>query len=295
MCSSLEEFPAQSQHTHTMAAARAKDTKGLRAKETEKTDTPQSDDAQATPSWLAPVLVLAVWGSFLLFGWATEALTRSKYKYTNEAGEEQTEKFKFTSVMTLAQCSFNSIIAVLVLISQGKFNFLGGVKLYHWLIVAGGLLGAHKFGYGALAYIPFSLQVMVKSAKTIPVLIGDVIIAGARPKFNKLVEVFMLTVGIVWFLYNKPSKKGGGESSYDNLAFGLGMAALALVCDGLYGPYQNRIINVHKPKPTSWHMMLNANFWQALMCIPFCMYPKQGWRHNQLKNTSACIYLSFLF
>merc|ERR1719498_314026 len=28
--------------------------------------------------------------------------------------------------------------------------------------------------------------------------------------------------------------------------------------------------------------MLNANFWQALMCIPFCLYPKQGSNELQL-------------
>jgi drug/metabolite transporter (DMT)-like permease len=253
-----------------------------KGKKTKAVAATKDDDAfnQEHSPFLLPSLVIGVWGSFLLFGWATEALTRTKYEDANG----NVEVFKFTSVMTIVQCACNSIVAAVAVLATGNtgvkegknggkpLGFLAGVPILDWCAVAGGLLGAHKFGYGALAYIPFPLQVMVKSAKTIPVLIGDVVIAKARPKLHEIVEVIMLTLGIVWFLYFKPSKKKGADFSMDsNMLFGIGMAMCALVCDGFYGPYQNKIVK--KYQPTSWHMMLNANSWQGLMCLPLCLLP----------------------
>lgn len=38
---------------------------------------------------------------------------------------------------------------------------------------------------------------------------------------------------------------------------------LALLCDGVYGPYQNKIINSYKP--SAYHLMFNMNFWEGMV------------------------------
>lgn len=77
------------------------------------------------------------------------------------------------------------------------------------MIVALAYLGAHKFGLWSLLYIPFPLQVLVKSCKTIPVMIGEIVLAGSRPGASKIMSVVVLTAGIGLFMLFKPSKKAG--------------------------------------------------------------------------------------
>jgi UDP-galactose transporter B1 len=121
------------------------------------------------------VLVVGTLVSFVMFGVAQEALTKTKY------GDEA-EKFTYTTFLVVLQSVGNALVAgLLLLVTYGsKTSFSAQVPLKEWLIVAIAYLGAHKFGLWSLLYIPFPLQVMVKSCKTIPVMAGEIVLAGSR-------------------------------------------------------------------------------------------------------------------
>ena len=76
-----------------------------------------------------------------------------------------------------------------------KTKLNGGVPLKEWIIVALGYFGAHKFGLAALLYIPFPMQVICKSCKAIPVMLGERFIAGKRHPLSKQMGVMCMCVG----------------------------------------------------------------------------------------------------
>jgi len=207
------------------------------------------------------VLSVGVWVSFIAFGWAQETLTSHQY------GADK-DRFEHTSSLVLLQSVGNALVAyVALLITRGpNVSVTGGVPMRDWLIAALGYLGAHKFGLEALKYIIFPLQVVVKSCKSIPVMAGEVVIAGVKHSAAKRMSVLLLTLGVIMFTLAAPAKKGSQAFQLDRkTVIGLVLVFLALVCDGIYGPYQNRIAN--KYKVSEFHLMLNMNVWQGLFSL----------------------------
>eukprot|EP00501_MAST-03F_sp_TOSAG23-6_P001287 GSMAST32.ASY1.ANO1.1335.1 assembled CDS len=217
-------------------------------------------------------LVLGVWITFLFFGKAQESLTRTEFGVYGE-------RFRFMTFLIVAQSVGNSFIAAIILLSRygRKVQFGAGVKTSEWFIVALGYLGAHKFGLWSLLYIPFPLQVLVKSCKTVPVMFGEVLLGKAKLSLKKVVGVVLVTVGIaVFMLFKSSTKKVKGQATFDYFSADMAKGCLlilgALFCDGLYGPYQNKIVvdaTNAKPNdeyiiPSAHHLMFNMNFWQGI-------------------------------
>jgi len=214
-------------------------------------------------------LMVGVWVSFTVFGWATEALTSKPYGSANE-------KFHFTWSLVLLQSVGNSIVGAAMIYITGAGSLTGGVPAKDWLIAGGAYLGAHKFGLLSLGYIIFPMQVLVKSCKAIPVMFGEVLFEReVKITTGKLVSVAMLCAGVVVFTFGKGSKKGEKFELDDKMITGLFFVLLALLCDGVYGPYQNRIKTKAKAAGnhiTGYHNMFNMNIWQGVLALGFCLF-----------------------
>ena len=200
--------------------------------------------------------VLGVWLSFVAFGWALEALTRTEF------GAEK-ERWAFYNVLILLQCVGNALVAATALLVTGQ-SLTGGVRSQSYALVGAAMLGAHKFGIGALRYVTYPMQVLCKSCKPVPVLVGEVLVAGQRHKPHKFIAVLLLVGGVATFMLNRPGKgaKGAVFEWNENTAWGLCLLAAALCCDGLYGPYQNYLKKKH-PAMKGLHLMLNVNVWEG--------------------------------
>jgi len=207
-------------------------------------------------------LTLAVWVAFIFFGYALENLTRTKF---------EGEKFKGSNSLVCVQGFISTILAaILLLATEGrKVSWSAGVPMRDWLIVSAGFVGAHLFGYSALRYIIYPMQVIFKSCKLIPVMAGEYVFANTVPTLKKVVEVVLICVGVSMFTFFKSS---GKKKSVDmeNMGFGIMLACGALLCDGIYGPYQNRIIK--KYKPTSFHLMFNMNLYETIFSFIIVCY-----------------------
>mmetsp|Transcript_44142 Transcript_44142/g.127391 ORF Transcript_44142/g.127391 Transcript_44142/m.127391 type:complete len:328 (+) Transcript_44142:69-1052(+) len=211
-------------------------------------------------------LAVGVWVTFTVFGMATEALTSTEY------GDKK-EKFSFTWSLVLIQSVGNTIVATLALKLTGATSLSGGIRFTDWMIAGGAYLGAHKFGLLSLHYIIFPMQVLVKSCKAIPVMFGEVIFEShVKLTATKFVSVLMLCAGVVVFTFGKGSKKGERFELDDKMIIGLCYVLGALFCDGIYGPYQNRLKTKAGGKLTGYHNMLNMNLWQGVYALAFCLY-----------------------
>jgi len=223
--------------------------------------------------------VVGVWVSFLLFGWGQEALANESF---------DGEKFEFTHSQVLMQSITNVLVAGIFIVIQSAFDgspirLNAGVRLRHWLIASLGYQGAHYFGFKSLSYISYPVAIVVKSCKSVPVLIGEICIAGETACLVKWSSVVTLSLGVVLFLFFKPSSnpntgKSGDFSagSNDEFAltpeFGYGMLLifLALICDGIYGPYQSYIRKTYH-QCGAFHLMFNMNLWQGIFSFG-CAY-----------------------
>jgi hypothetical protein len=79
--------------------------------------------------------------SFTIFGYAQEAVTRTKW------GEEE-EKFSYPIFLIFLQSLTNLVIAgnLLFFSSAGKVNWSAGAPVQDWLVVSSAYLGAHFCG-----------------------------------------------------------------------------------------------------------------------------------------------------
>merc|ERR1719482_230319 len=84
------------------------------------------------------------------------------------------------------------------------------------------------------------MQVVIKSCKAIPVMVGETLLAKKQHSLAK------------------------------QLSVGLGLVAMALGCDGIYGPYQNKI-TAKNPQVTANHLMFNMNFYEAVLSGALCI------------------------
>jgi UDP-galactose transporter B1 len=162
---------------------------------------------------------------------------------------------------------------VLLLIT-GRYKeqgFTAGTPVRDWLVIALGYLGAHEFGLWALAYIPFPFQVVCKSCKAVPVMFGEKLFDAEKTHTRqKELSVLLMTVGVCAFTLLSGSKKKSPDMELTPTFFlGLTLVFAALICDGIYGPYQNKICN--KYKPSQFHLMLNMNLYELLFAVLICI------------------------
>jgi drug/metabolite transporter (DMT)-like permease len=120
----------------------------------------------------------------------------------------------------------------------------------------------------SLAYISVPLQVVVKSAKIIPVMIGGRFITGKRYSGSDYAGACLLAAGVALFsgAGGNLSAAAGDSSAGDALAIGLGLLAVTLCCDALLGNWQERTMR-DAAIPPQQMMLLQALFAAALSAI----------------------------
>ena len=213
------------------------------------------------------ILAMGVLGSFTAFGYAQEAVTRTPF------GEAK-EFFAYSTFLVLVQSVGNAVVAGIILVCRdgGKTKFSADVKLSDWIVVGLGYFGAHKLGLAALGFITFPMQVVCKSCKAIPVMLGERLFAGKRHSAAKMCGVLCMSAGVVLFALAGPQKKKGNDAALDRkMVIGLALVFGALLCDGVYGPYQNKIVKSYTPAPTAYHLMFNMNLTQFFIALALCL------------------------
>ena len=98
---------------------------------------------------------------------------------------------------------------------------------------------AMAYSNEALRYVSFATQVLGKSCKMVPVMIGGIAAGSAFPT-SQYVQVLVVTAGVVVFNLGK-SKPAAADDS----AFGLGLIALSLGADFITATLQDRVKSRH--------------------------------------------------
>ncbi|XP_053990724.1 solute carrier family 35 member B1-like [Hylaeus volcanicus] len=118
----------------------------------------------------------------------------------------------------------------------------------------------------ALSHVTYPTQILIKSAKTIPVILGGFIFFKKKyPLFDYIVVVIITTCLIV---YNRLNSKPIVNKTTSNNFLGILFLCISLFCDSMTGPRQDQLL-CHV-KISSTHLMFLTNifaYFTSLCCI----------------------------
>ena len=196
-------------------------------------------------------LAFAVAGIFFAFG-AFAVLQEDVYR-TSYAGE----RFSATFLVLIVERSVNTAVgalgALLLARPDGGDESADRVRssrsekktLFRVPVAAIATSGvsqmlAMAFANEALRFVSFPTQVLGKSCKMIPVMIGGVV-AGRKYRASQYAQVAVVTAGVVAFNLGKPRRGHAGAPVAEDSAYGLALIAASLAMDLVTAALQDRV------------------------------------------------------
>mmetsp|Transcript_48116 Transcript_48116/g.114511 ORF Transcript_48116/g.114511 Transcript_48116/m.114511 type:complete len:462 (-) Transcript_48116:111-1496(-) len=128
---------------------------------------------------------------------------------------------------------------------------------------------------GALSFINYPTQVIVKSCKMIPVMAVSVLWRNKVYPIEAYFRVSMVTAGIIMFTFFKKASKGGSKAA-NRQVVGLLMALGSLLMDGFVGPTQEEIFS--RFNSSTHQMMYYTNMWALLLLGTAALATGEGQR-----------------
>jgi len=112
------------------------------------------------------------------------------------------------------------------------------MKVY--VILAGLTLGTMGFSNSSLGYLNYPTEVIFKSCKLVPVLIGSVLIQRKKHSFLDFLAAICMCIGLALFTL------ADSKVSPSFNTFGIFLISMALVCDAAIGNVQEKAMREHK-------------------------------------------------
>lgn len=191
---------------------------------------------------------LGIYACYLNYGLLQERIYNATY------GPMQL-RFTFSTFLLCIQTLTNATGAALVLLlTRSPMSSPPRHAMKEYAIVALAYLMAMWFSFTALRHMSYPAQALGKSCKMVPVMLLGVVIRGRRYSIREYCSVLLITVGVAAFNFYKPVSKTTAPTS----AFGLTLLGLSLLCDGITGPLQERLVARHRP---STHTLM---LWQNM-------------------------------
>ena len=237
-------------------------------------------------------LVFAVAGIFFAFG-AFAVLQEDVYR-TSYAGERFSATFLVLIVERGVNTAVGALGALLLARSGGderdrkRSPSEKKTRVPVAAIATSGVsqMLAMAFANEALRFVSFPTQVLGKSCKMIPVMIGGVV-AGRKYRASQYARVAVVTAGVVAFNLGKPrrdarSPSHSGAPVAEDSAYGLALIAASLAMDLVTAALQDRVKtatarlnpNQTRPKTSMFESMLWTNAGGA--CAAFSLAAGTG-------------------
>jgi UDP-galactose transporter B1 len=212
--------------------------------------------------------IAGIYSCFIYFGIVQERV--SSHSFPGEG------RFPSVYFLVLAQCLFAAAAAVIpVLFSSPSTSNPHHAHHPHddgkpkvpkqpppqwcYAVLAISYLGAMLLTNFSLKWVDYPTQVIAKSVKPIPVMLMGVFMNGKRYSFGKYLRVIMMALGVAMFMYH-PKEAAAERQAH---ALGYVCLVLSLACDGLTGPFQERIMMNYSSRG-EYAMMLYTNMWSCL-------------------------------
>lgn len=229
-------------------------------KQAKKTDTVQRGVKAKKSSSLYGALngifcITGIYFFFLIFGYYQEKMPK--------LGKEN-DKFHYNIFLICILCLSNCICSLFAIFVKSRINKkkmiqdlkqnVDSVFIKQVMLISITYSIAMIATNYSLHHVNFPTQVLVKSAKMIPIVVGGYIFFGKKYPFYDYVAVFLITFCLILFNF----LKSGSTKQVEQTAFGLFLLSISLFCDGLTGPRQDKLLS--KYHVHSINLMFFVNF-----------------------------------
>uniref|UniRef100_A0A0P4WFY8 Adenosine 3'-phospho 5'-phosphosulfate transporter 2 n=3 Tax=Scylla olivacea TaxID=85551 RepID=A0A0P4WFY8_SCYOL len=149
--------------------------------------------------------------------------------------------------LTLVQFAYYTLFALIQLLLSGE-GISRKIPLRTYAVIAFLTVGTMGFSNSSVGYLNYPTQVIFKSCKLIPVMIGSVLILGKRYSFAEVLACICMSVGLIWFTLADSTVQPTFSVT------GVVLVSLALLCDAVIGNVQEGAIKKYSEGAT--HVVL---------------------------------------
>lgn len=149
---------------------------------------------------------------------------------------------------------------------------------FKYIIISLGTFISSLTGMVALDYISMPTRILLKSCKSLPIIVVGLFSGKSYPVY-KIISIVALSSGTYLYSYT--------DNSYDTL-IGLGFALVSLLSDGFVGIYQDDLVERYKVE--TFVLMRNIQMWRIIFSF---VYIYDWWRFYQVmhQNSITIIFL----
>jgi UDP-galactose transporter B1 len=198
-----------------------------------------------------------------------------------EAQGERGERFSMTFFALVFERAVNALCALLAIFVFGGSGYKLPLKeIFH---SGSSQMLAMAASNEALRYVSYPTQVLGKSCKMVPVMLGGLFLGGRKFSRFQYLSVAFVTFGVFLFNYGKASSSGKA-SVKENSTYGLSLIFLSLVFDAITGGLQDKVKTSTKvlnpshrktAKPSAHESMLYTNLSGAIVALVFAVFTGQ--------------------
>eukprot|EP00439_Symbiodinium_sp_Y106_P065048 s2186_g10.t1 len=167
----------------------------------------------------------------------------------------------FDSAVFLVFCnrSLGVLCGMLAVLWQ-KEPLRSGAPVWKYAIVSFSNVFASSCQYEALKYVSFTVQMLGKSFKMIPVMLWGIIIDGKSYSVQDWIVAAVITGGVVEFLIMGPttSHRLQHAPEYDRPGYGYFLMVSFLALDGLTSSLQEKLFKEHQTTRSNQWLYVNA-------------------------------------
>lgn len=181
--------------------------------------------------------------------------------------------------LTLVQFAFYILFGFMELNFQGKIRQRKTpIKVYSFLALL--TLGTMGFSNSSLSYLNYPTQVIFKSCKLIPVMIGSILIQQKKYSFLDYAAAILMSVGLT--LFTLADSRVSPKFNF----VGVLMISCALLCDAIIGNVQEKVLKLYSPSNTEIVlysyalgfvyllviMLMTGSVWTGVLYVPQVFY-----------------------
>ncbi|CDJ66324.1 UDP-galactose transporter protein, putative [Eimeria necatrix] len=225
-------------------------------------------------SWYSEYLFLGsilsgIYIFFLMFGYYQEKIYSSRHPETGE-------RFSYSCFLVLSACVSNTVFAFLLLLLQHRRRALqlllqlSSSSIREIFLISLSYSGSMLFTNYALTHVNYPTQILVKSAKMVPVVVGGFVFFGKTYPWQDYLSVVVVTCSLAAFQLCKSEGKAAAAAAAaaaagENSLLGLLLLCGSLLCDGLTGPRQDRLVAADKNINSILLMLVTNGFAAAVV------------------------------
>lgn len=171
------------------------------------------------------------------------------------------QRFRNSIFLVFVNRLFAILLAVAMVIANGE-SFKNSAPLWKYGLISLTNVYASACQYEALKHINFSVQMLGKSFKMMPVMMWGMVISGKRFPVTDWVVATAVTLGVTEFLLSGPIT----SNVYDaNTSRGFTLLVMFLALDGFTSTFQEKLFNQHVT--SKYNQMLYINMGSATISL----------------------------